>query len=309
MKWKKLGLIWSATDGTNENYSHGMAPTPIQIEKGKIRIFFTRIDQNGKGLPFFIDVDDQNPSKILTEPTGPLMTLGLPGSFDDAGALCTSVIQDTDNTKLVMYYAGFELLKSIRYRIFTGIAVSNDNGETFERISSTPALDRRDGEALFRGGPFVMKDDDNYRIWYVSGNTWIDINNKEMPVYNLKTMTSSSLFEWDYSPKTALKLDSKKDEHGFGRPWITKGKDGTYHLFYSIRVQSKGQYALGYAQSKDGISWNRMDNEVGLNSNDFSFESEAICYSAVISVENHTYCFYNGNNFGIDGIAAAELIN
>jgi hypothetical protein len=31
-------------------------------------------------------------------------------------------------------------------------------------------------------------------------------------------------------------------------------------------------------------------------------------YSAVISVGDKTYCFYNGNNFGEQGFAVAELI-
>jgi hypothetical protein len=30
-------------------------------------------------------------------------------------------------------------------------------------------------------------------------------------------------------------------------------------------------------------------------------------YSAVISVNAKTYCFYNGNNFGEEGFAVAEL--
>jgi hypothetical protein len=31
-------------------------------------------------------------------------------------------------------------------------------------------------------------------------------------------------------------------------------------------------------------------------------------YTALLTVRNKTYCFYNGNGFGRDGFAVAELI-
>jgi hypothetical protein len=67
-------------------------------------------------------------------------------------------------------------------------------------------------------------------------------------------------------------------------------------------------YRLGYAESNNGINWIRKDEEMGLDVTPGEFDSDAIMYSAVISVGDKTYCFYNGNNFGEQGFGVAELI-
>ena len=43
--------------------------------------------------------------------------------------------------------------------------------------------------------------------------------------------------------------------------------------------------------------------EVGHN----SFDDTAIMYAAPVWLNEKLYCFYNGNDFGIDGIGLAEL--
>ena len=99
------------------------------------------------------------------------------------------------------------------------------------------------------------------------------------------------------------------DEHGFGRPWVVKRGPEDYQMFYSVRRRSLAAYRLGYAESTDGINWMRKDCEMGLDVSAGEFDSDAIMYSAVISVGDKTYCFYNGNNFGEKGFAIAELVS
>jgi hypothetical protein len=69
-----------------------------------------------------------------------------------------------------------------------------------------------------------------------------------------------------------------------------------------------GEYRLGFARSNDGITWQRLDDQIGLDVSPDSFDSKGIMYSAVIKIGERTYCFYNGNNFGEKGFAVAELI-
>ena len=98
------------------------------------------------------------------------------------------------------------------------------------------------------------------------------------------------------------------DEHGFGRPWVVKRGEADYQLFFSVRKRSLGAYRLGYAESTDGMQWVRKDHLLNLDVSVAGFDNRAIMYAAVISVAGKTYCFYNGNDFGRDGIALAELI-
>jgi hypothetical protein len=306
MKWKKLGLVWN-TDGTPVwAKTHSMGPTPFRLNDDVIRVFITCLDDLGRGRPGFVDVDARDPTRVLGVSPCAVLDLGEPGTFDDNGLMAISIVR-IEPKKLFMYYAGFEICTHIRYRIFSGLAVSEDDGMTFERYSRTPILDRTNDELFFRGGPFVLFDEGIFKLWYVAGSEWIGLNGKPMPVYELRYQESQDGIQWSEKGQTSMAILGE-DEHGFGRPWVIKRGQNDYQLFYSIRRRSFAAYRLGYAESTDGVNWVRMDSKMGLDVSSCEFDSNAIMYSAVISVDSKTYCFYNGNNFGEQGFAVAELI-
>lgn len=306
MEWSKKGLIWShpLMDGRK---TFAMAPTPFLIDDELIRVFYTSLDLDGRGLPFYVDVDAGNPTKIISFSEKPLMDLGDIGCFDDNGVMITSVVRDHQQ-RLLAYYAGFEICKNIRYRIFTGLAISLDNGKTFSRYSKVPLLDRVDGELYFRGGPFCLYDNGVYKLWYVAGSKWMKSkSNTDMPIYEIKHMESFDGINWDSPSKLVLPIE-QIDEHGFGRPWVLKCGEDNYQLYYSIRRISLESYRLGFARSSNSIDWIRNDwdlnLEIGLN----GVDENAIMYAAPITINGKIYCFYNGDNFGEMGIALAELV-
>lgn len=302
MKWLKHGIQYRP-DGVHPlMQSHAMIPTPVMLNDNAIRVFFSACDSNGVGRPAFIDVSAHDPKRVLAS-SGPLLDVGRPGCFDENGAVVTSVVPVTA-TRWHMYYVGFELGQKIRYRLLTGLAISNDGGETWQRHQETPILERSPEELFFRCGPYVTYDGARFRMWYVAGSEWIDINGKPMPVYDMRYMESSDGIHWPRHGEICLRI-SDLDEHGFGRPWVIQGPDG-YELFYSIRRKSAGAYRLGYARSADGLNWVRNDAELGLDISADGFDSQAIMYSAILRCHGREWCFYNGNNFGSDGIGLAE---
>lgn len=306
MKWFKRGIVWRTPGVHSWSMSHAMGPTPFVIDSNTIRIFLTTLDADGCGRPMFVDVSADDPMDVMRVSSVPILDIGQPGSFDDNGLMATCVIESRPGT-LFMYYAGFEICKKIRYRILTGLAVSKNGGESFVRLKTTPVLERSDSEAHFRCGPFAMLDDEIYKLWYVAGSDWARVNGKLMPIYELRYQESKDGVLWKEQGEVSMPLTGS-DEHGFGRPWVIKRGDKDYQLFYSIRRRSLGAYRLGYAESTDGISWVRKDQEMGLDVSADGFDSSAIMYSAVVCVQGRTYCFYNGNNFGESGFGVAELI-
>ena len=78
-------------------------------------------------------------------------------------------------------------------------------------------------------------------------------------------------------------------------------------MFYSIRRRSLGAYRLGYAESRDGIQWEWLDEKLNLGITPGSFDSDTITYAAPLEINGKLYLFYNGNNFGESGFAAAIL--
>lgn len=304
MNWIKKGVVWSPKTQPG-GYTHAMGPTPFAIDDDTLRVYVTVLDSDGRGHVQYVDVSAADPTRILGQSDGPILGPGLPGTFDDNGIMALSVVRAPDG-RVFLYYAGFEICHHIRYRIFSGLAISVDNGQTFQRYANTPILDRSDCELFFRGGPFALLDDGKFRMWYVAGSSWIDMAGKQMPVYDLRYAESEDGTTWPAAGRVSMALTGD-DEHGFGRPWVVKRGPGDYQLFYSIRRISLGAYRLGYAESRDGLSWTRKDAQMGLDVTPGDFDGQAIMYSAVVAARGRTWCFYNGDGFGAAGFAVAEL--
>ena len=310
MEWNKLGLVYAPRNLGDWAVHSAMLPTPIRHRPGVLRVFVSFCDAGGVGRPGYVDVDAADPTRVLEVSARPLIDVGVPGTFDDNGAVACSVVEVSPDT-YYLYYVGFELCTKIRYRLMTGLAISRDGGETFVKYRSTPILDRSPGELYFRCGPFVTHDAARgacpFRMWYIAGSSWTTIGGKEAPVYVLKYLESADGIDW--ADEGALSLDVvEAEENGFGRPWVVTRPSGGYQLFYSIRKRALGAYRLGYAESADGLTWTRKDEQMGLDVSPGSFDSDLIAYSAVIEIDGRTYCFYNGNDFGRDGFAVAELV-
>lgn len=307
MKWEKLGLVFCPDGSEGWARTHAMLPTPIFLpEREVIRIFITCCDDRGISRPGFVDVRPEAPTVVINRSFQPLMDVGQPGTFDENGVLCTSVVRAPDG-RLFMYYVGFEIGTKIRYRLLTGLAVSDDDGQSFHRHSPTPVLERSAEDLYFRGGPYVRVDDSGrFRMWYVGGSTWIDLGGKEMPEYRIKHLESDDGKEWGPSGRVVLDI-THPDEHGFGRPWVVPEGDG-YLMYYSVRRKSFGAYRMGYAVSQNGLDWTRHDEELGLDVSPGAFDGDAIMYAAVVDAADATICYYNGNDFGRAGFGAARRI-
>lgn len=305
MFWKKLGLVYQPNGSADWAKSHAMIPTPFLLNEKIIRVFITCCDDQGIGRPGYVDVSASNPLDVIKVSEKPLFDLGLPGTFDDNGILPCSIVSLDPHT-LYLYYVGFELGTKIRYRLFTGVAISKDSGETFTKISNVPVLDRSQDEFLFRCGPYCVYEDGIFKLWYIAGSKWTDINGKSMPVYDIRYLESLDGINWPDKGEIVLPI-TEVDEHGFGRPCVVKKSNNFYQMYYSIRRKSFGAYRLGYAESEDGLVWNRMDDKLNLDTSPGSFDSHAIMYSAPIIADGKTYLFYNGNDFGRSGFAVAVL--
>ena len=66
-----------------------------------------------------------------------------------------------------------------------------------------------------------------------------------------------------------------------------------------------GEYVV--TESADGVKWQRQDERVGIAASESGWDSEMICYAAVIDVNGRRLMFYNGNRHGESGFGAAEL--
>lgn len=281
-----------------------MVPTPLYLpHQQTIRIFFGVTTHDNFGRTTYLDVSASNPSKIIfIETNRATLGLGNPGTFDDCGAIPSCCLQVDD--KHYLYYVGFQRSIKVPYMLFPGLALSND-AITFKRFSQAPLLDRNKSNFLSYAAPCVISDEGIFKMWLWIGNEWIKLNGKDYLSASIGYAESNDAINWIIK-KTDCISPALDTEFSVGRPWVIK-ENGLYKMFYSVR-HIKKMYRLGYAESTDGINWTRKDAEVGIDVSETGWDSEMICYPAVIKVEDRTYLFYNGNNNGETGFGWAELI-
>jgi predicted GH43/DUF377 family glycosyl hydrolase len=300
MKWIKKGFIFGP-DGTKSwAKNSALTPTPILLND-KIRVYAGFRDSLGVSRIGFVDLDPENPSNVLKISETPVLDVGLEGTFDDNGVILGDIVKN--DGKLFMYYVGFQLVQKVKFLAYTGLAISEDGGDSFKRFSNTPIMDRSNNELYIRTIHSVLLENNVWKIWYAAGSGWEMINGNPFPKYNIKYMESKDGI--NFSGEGKLCVDVKGSEYRIGRPRVTK-KDDLYQMFYT-KGTIEGDYFPGYAESLDGVEWKRLDDKLGISLSEHGWDSKTLCYPSLIEYKGDTYMFYNGNNMGKDGFGYAIL--
>jgi predicted GH43/DUF377 family glycosyl hydrolase len=104
---------------------------------------------------------------------------------------------------------------------------------------------------------------------------------------------------------------SRRDD-AIARPGVL-AEGGTYRMWYSyrgsvdFRTDKRHAYRIGYAQSDDGVRWERMDEEVGIDRSESGWDSHMIEYAFIYDHAGKKFMLYNGDEFGETGFGYAVL--
>ena len=301
MKWRKLGLVYCPNGSREWDKSYALIPTLGHITESAVRIYFASLDNDRYGRIGYVDLDPKDPTKVIAVGDRPVLDLGDRGCFDDSGVNPSCMVQV--GSENFLYYIGWQRCERVPYMLYAGAARLRPNG-SFDRVSRAPVLDRTDREPYLRSATTILKVGDLYRCWYVSARGWTVVGDILYPEYTIRTTTSTDGLNWSVDSTEAIPFQSEA-EFGFGRPWVVNDH-GIYKMFYCIRSR-KSPYALGYAESSDGIHWTRKDDQVGLFRSSNGWDSEMICYPCVADILGKRYMFYNGNRHGSTGFGVAIL--
>lgn len=264
--WIKKGLIYSEC--------HAQLPT-VEV-RDNIRIYFACKEFN-KSFINYIEVDRNDPSKIIYRNTTPVLSPGVRGCFDDSGVMPSCIV---DNS---LYYTGWNTNKGdVPYG--HGIGLATRVGNTFVRNHLGPILDRSHDEPFLCNSPFAMGD----LIYYCSGTGW----DGNLPYYQIACRKNGYKFV----------CIANNNISAMSRPCVVK--DDVYKMWFCCKHQNI-PYEMYYAESQDGLKWDIVDGPVVKRST-VGWDSEMICYPYVASVDNKRYMFYNGNGYGASGIGYAE---
>jgi predicted GH43/DUF377 family glycosyl hydrolase len=301
MRWVKHGRIFAPDPTVPWMETRALPPTPYLRPDGVLRIYVGMTDAATVSRLGYVDVDPGDPGTVLGVSPEPLLDVGAPGTFDENGLVPLSIVEVDD--RLFLYYVGYQLGMKVRHYQFTGLAVSTDGGESFERVSQVPILDRTDEELLNRNSSFVLLEDGRFRMWYAAGSEWTEVDGRPMPVYDLRYLESDDGVHWPPEGRPCFPVEHERGEYAHGKPWIFETGE-RYEMYYSVRLRGIG-YRLGYAESPDGLEWTRKDDEIGIDVSADGWDSEMMGYPAVIKHNETKLLFYNGNGLGSSGFGYA----
>jgi len=305
MNWIKKGVIFNTDNDFDWMVSHACVPTVHILNEKTFRIFFSPRNAMGQSMLSYIDVSADDPKNIIKISAKPIMSLGELGTFDDGGIMPCSVVQNGD--ELFLYYVGWNPSGSVPYRNSIGLAVSKDNGESFQRMFKGPIVDRNRMEPFFTASPYVMKEENIWHMWYASSTGFVKIKEKPEPLYIIKYASSKNGIDWERNNTTCIEPISEFEANA--RPSVIK-EDNLYKMWFTYRGSfdfrdGKDSYSIGYAESKDAISWQRKDENSGIEFSKEGWDAKMQTYPNVIEHKGHKFLFYNGNGFGKTGIGYA----
>lgn len=312
-RWKKLGKVFDPRDYQDKSWLHEYAQAPATlIFDNFVRVYFScrpPKDENDRFVSYsaFVDLDRKNLFNIINMAKQPILPLGKKGCFDEFGVYPFSVIRK--DKQIWGYYGGWTRCESTPVNVSIGIAVSNDNGETFERLGDGPVLSYSINEPFNVGSARIRKFDEKFYLFYICSKKWITVNGRMEFSSKIRLASSYDGINWERLNKDLISNILNENESQASPDVIYKNEK--YHMFFCnwdpLTFRKTKSRKIGYAYSTDLINWTRDDSLAGIDVSEDGWDSEMIAYPHVFELDGKIYMLYLGNEVGRYGFGLAEL--
>jgi hypothetical protein len=282
MRWAEREQIFNVDGRFPWMAHHAAAPLPDIPGEDRLRVYFGPRDAEERTRVACFEADPGDPARVLHVHDRPSLDLGRPGAFDDSGAMPSGLLHDGGDTYL--YYIGWNRRVTVPYGLAIGLAVRTGGGHEFERVHEGPVMDRSPTDPYLVTSPFVLREGGAWRMWYSSGVEWVNVNGRPEPRYLITHAESDDGVQWRRVP--VICIVPRSPTEAIGRPWVVRD-GGTYRMWYSYRdivgyrTDRSRSYRIGYAESGDGLSWERLDDDGGMKPSDDGWDSQMVAYPGV----------------------------
>jgi hypothetical protein len=300
MRWRKLGRIFTPAGQRPWMQSHCLLPFAEPVDSAIIRVWFTPRDAANRSHAAWLEIDIRRPQDVLRIVDEPVLAPGPPGRFDHTGVGGSCVVRHGDERRL--YFIGWSREGPDPYHIAIGLAVAKDGDDVFRLRSDTPVLDRNTADPFMVSTPFVLADGAGWRMWYFSVTDWPDP--ERPPHYNLRQAISTDGILWKTDARPCVDI-THPTEVAIARPTVIRDKD-RWRMWFCHRGTDY-LYRVGFAESRDGQTWTRCDEKVGIDVSKSGWDTEMIAYPYVFDHGGGRYMLYAGNGYGCDGMGLAVL--
>jgi hypothetical protein len=297
VRWKKRGLVLEAAGQRPWMLTHA-ALAIVDTSVDPPRLYFTSRDVDGRSHIGVATIELDDEPRVVDVGVSAALSPGARGTFDDAGVTGSCVVRHEG--RLSLYYTGWSLGVSVPFYLAAGLARSDDDGRSFQRVSPAPILDRSAVDPYLTASPWVMVEDGRWKMWYVSGTEWTLVNGRPRHHYLIKAAESSDGVRWQRSGLVCMPYRDAH-EYAFGRPCVIH--EDRFRMWFSSRGE---RYRLAYAESSDGMNWTRDDGQAGLLPSEDGWDSEMVTYPMVFRYRGQLHMLYNGNGYGRSGLGIAS---
>ncbi|MBU3593274.1 glycosylase [Polynucleobacter sp. 71A-WALBACH] len=313
-KWKKRGRIFAPQSVSDRDWlkEYAQAPATLIFDEF-IRVYFScrpYPDAAGQYVSYsaYIDLDRGDLSKILRVAKNPILKLGHVGTFDEFGTYPVSVMRNGGD--VLAYYGGWTRCESVPFTVSIGLAVSRDDGISFEKLGEGPLLTSDINDPHVLSGPKIRRFGKGWQLWYVAGTKWHRFEGRSEAVYKIRMATSDDGFNWRRNGVNIIQDKLESDECQASPDVFFY--ENRYHMFFcykygvNFRSNERG-YRIGYAYSDDLINWVREDARAGLDISAEGWDSQSVAYPHIFELDGKIYMLYIGNEVGRYGFGLAEL--
>mgnify|MGYP003389097353 FL=1 len=318
--WKRKGLI---TDDSKLRHRRFQCPVVDTENDGFWRIYYSFRDGNNRSHTTFFDVEPGYPENILDISYSFILEHGNLGQVDTHGAMATSIMT-VDDTKF-LYYIGWSRRTDVPYFNTTCLAThkigddkdwGDKNGITpiFKKYGPILSPDHIDAGYSGTMRPFYDDETNMFYGFYLSCSDWINIDNLQEPIYDIKR--ARSLDGWNWTKENLTIVPLEEGEGGISSANVVQFGPNDYKMWYSVRgkdnfrrgIKEEKTYRIKYSESDWINNWSRgADESLFLlpTCDPWDWDGVMTCYPYIIKHENTLFMFYNGNRFGESGIGYA----
>jgi sucrose-6-phosphate hydrolase SacC (GH32 family) len=317
MRWRRLGKIFDPRDVALPAACREFAQSPQVIEfPDFLRVYFsTRSVDEDSGMyrshVAWVDMD-RSLHHVLRVADREVIPLGGLGCFDEHGIFPMSVVRH--GSEILAYTTGWSRRRSVSVDTAIGLAISLDDGITFEHTGPGPVLAASLHEQFLVGDGFVRIVGGTFHMWYIFGTEWRRAAPGANPerTYKIGHAVSPDGIAWTREDGRRIIPDRLGPDESQALPTVLE-IDGRHHMLFcyresvDFRTDPGRSYRIGHADSEDLRTWTRDDADALPPGEPGEWDAEMQCYPHVFACDGRALMLYNGNEFGRFGFGAAVL--
>jgi hypothetical protein len=296
-------------------FSFAQSPQLLEYDD-KNRVYFTtRMKDGDKSYISHVSFVDFNRdfSKILSINKKIVIDQGELGTFDSHGIFPFSPLRT--EREILGFTTGWSRRVAVDVETGIGLVKSKDDGNTFARIGPGPIVTSALNEPFLVADAFVKRFNNNYHMWYIFGTKWFNNERTNIPerIYKIGHAISDDCINWERDSRQIIP-DVLGVQECQALPSVSY-HDNFYHMAFCYR-SSEGfrdtpslGYKIGYAKSKDLITWERHSDIIFQPNQAATWCSDMQCYPNLFlnKDEGRLNLLLNGNKFGKEGFGLAKF--